>query len=217
MTWRLHRKGTGQGAELGDCNTRHTRTEDPVAGRRAAFFRAYATSLPRARALKGKEAPERGVKEAHTIPLMSLLLLFNANLRPFHADLMDSARRLADEGSHEIAVVTAQMAAEIVSEQVLTALLGTSKMGDSVEAAVDGLLRTYALTGQGTRRLYVALSGDQIGQAGFWPAYDEHVKRRHGAVHGGKRVDAKGAQASIRAVEALIEHLLTAQSQHATK
>jgi hypothetical protein len=135
---------------------------------------------------------------------MSLLLLFNQ--LPYHRELLDSARRLAANGDHEISVVTAQMACEIFVEQAFVRLYEKKGLVH-LEGPIDDLIPSYNLGNDKVRALYRALTGDDVAAASFWPDFKELVKIRNSAVHGGRRVQRSEADGASIAAEKLVEHV----------
>ncbi len=135
---------------------------------------------------------------------MSLLLLFNQP--PYHVVLLDTARRLAGTGDHEISVVTAQMACEIFTERAFVSIY--QKRGLTyLEDPLDAFIPSYNLRNEKVRALYTALTGDDIGFASFWQSFMDLGKVRNAAVHSGARVQRAEADAGCAAAQQLIEHL----------
>lgn len=134
---------------------------------------------------------------------MSLLLLFNQP--PYHETLLGLARTLHEEKRHQLVVVTAQMACEIVGEQVLSSLL-SQRIG-GLEKSVSGLVPGHHLRHKGVRDLFDALSGGSLADEPWWRDYDAHVKRRNNVVHGGAAVDEAESSASLRAAAEFCSHL----------
>lgn len=138
---------------------------------------------------------------------MSLLLLLQGP--SYDRVLLDAARSAVERGGpadFAIAVVTAHMAAEIVTEQTFGALLEHRRVGE-LDAALGDLLPSYSLGNEKVQAVYEALSGDSVGQAPFWQRFKEHAVRRNRVIHERRRVSADEARASITAVEDLASHL----------
>jgi len=135
---------------------------------------------------------------------MTLLLLFNQP--PYYRVLLNTAQRLIAQNEPEIAVVTAQMACEIYTEQMFTAMF--KKRGvDFLEEAIDELLPNYNLGNEKVRKIYIALCGDMIQNASFWLRFKEAVKLRNGAVHGGNRISKQQAEDACQAFSELVQHI----------
>ena len=125
---------------------------------------------------------------------------------PYYDELLALSRQLLSEGRHELAVVVAQMASELLVEQILTMLAAQSGVSFPIEIRRAQYVNSN-LTNKRVRQFYCSNSGDQIGSAAFWGAYRTHVKRRDGVVHRGQRVSPQETQASFEAVTQLVEHL----------
>jgi hypothetical protein len=69
------------------------------------------------------------------------------------------------------------------------------------------MIPNYNLANERVRRLYVALSSDQIQNAGFWQRFKVHVERRNEAAHQGNGLSAQVAEESCQVAEELIRHL----------
>ena len=136
---------------------------------------------------------------------MSLLLLFNLTA-PWQSTLLATARRLASEGHSEVAVVTALMACETATERALAYWIQKRGIPD-LESAMSDLLSSYSLANEKIRALYVALSGDKIQDASFWPQFKAAAKLRGDVVHSGKRATPDQASAAVTAAEAFVHHI----------
>jgi len=78
---------------------------------------------------------------------MTLLLLFNQP--PLHEDLLDSARRFIEQKHYAVAVVLAQTACEVFTEQVRNQLIQTrqlSAIGDWIAERTSGTMPSRAYT-----------------------------------------------------------------------
>jgi hypothetical protein len=125
------------------------------------------------------------------------LLLFR--VVPYEEALLMAARSAVergDDGDYEVAVVISQMAAEIASEQVMTAYLGRKQVPELAEA-LAGFVTSYSLANKRVLKLYNALTEDPVQQEPFWAAYKAHAKTRGAVVHRGERVDKAMAEASV--------------------
>jgi hypothetical protein len=139
-------------------------------------------------------------------------LLFLFHQPSYDRILLDAARRslgTAKQGDFEIAVVTAHMAAEIVTEQTFTALLQHRRVAD-LDPVLRDLLPSYSLGNEKVQAVYEALSGDTIGQNAFWERFKRHAVRRKRVVHDRLRVSRDEAEESVAAVSELVNHLRSA-------
>ena len=124
----------------------------------------------------------------------------------YPAQLLEAAAEMANRGRYEVSVVTAQMACEICTEQVLRSYFASSGAG-FLEGAVDDLLPSYNLANEKVRNVYVALTQDQIHQQFFWAEYKTVVSIRNKAVHAGVRVQESQAQLVHRVTKLVVKHL----------
>jgi hypothetical protein len=111
-----------------------------------------------------------------------------------------------NEKKFEMAVVTAHMACEVATERSLSkALRELNKPG--LQEAVTDLLNGYNLAREKTRKLYTALTGDQVAQQPFWSDFKDSATRRNHIVHKGLTVVDMDAQKSVDAANRLVAHL----------
>lgn len=87
--------------------------------------------------------------------------------QPYHQQILETVHKLEEQGNHEVAVVTAHMAYEILTERSI-ALRFESRGVSFLEEPIAELLPSYSLANRKGQRLYVALSGDAIEAQPFW-------------------------------------------------
>jgi hypothetical protein len=123
--------------------------------------------------------------------------------------LLDTAKKLRDQGHHEAAIVTAQTACEVCTEVVLSAMLHASGIEEYVADLITGPLPNYNLLSKRVQKVYEAFSEDKIrwGEP-LWQSFRTHVVRRNDIVHQGRQATPQEANDSIAAAEAVIGHLL---------
>ena len=138
-----------------------------------------------------------------------LLLLRTPAYEEVLLEMARSAIARGNDGDYEVAVVTAQMAAEISSEQSIGTYLARKNVPE-LEEPLAGLFPSYSLANDRVLKLYTALRGDRLQDRPFWPAYKEHAARRNRVVHRGERADKAAAEASLAAVEHLLAYLRSA-------
>src|ERR1700730_2795631 len=106
-----------------------------------------------------------------------------------HEQLLSAARQLIDEGREEkyrFAVVMAQAACEVLTEQVMAALIERVQPESLREWVGEAVKHRNGFHVDRVRNLYTALTGDQIKMGeGLWQQYKKHAERRHRVVHGG--------------------------------
>jgi hypothetical protein len=135
---------------------------------------------------------------------MSLLLLFRQS--PYHKALLETAKRLLSQNEPAVALVTALMACEIYTEQIIVAAFQKRGFAD-LQDPVMALFSTNSLTNDRLRDLYVALTGDDITKASFWARFKASSKLRNGAVHHGDRVSVDEARAACDVAREFVAHM----------
>ena len=135
-----------------------------------------------------------------------MLLLFNQ--QPYHHALLRTAERLLAQGEPTIAVITAHIACEVYAEQILAFAFKKRGVADVAEA-VSELLPSNNLANERVRKLYTALTGDEIQNTAFWSRFKESATLRNKAVHSRKRASAEQAQETCETAHELVKHLAT--------
>ena len=120
--------------------------------------------------------------------------------------LLATARGLIAEGEFSVAVVVAHMACEIGAERALSRAYEAKDTGLLGESAEE-MLPCYNLANDRVRSLYNAVTGNEIQQQSFWPAFMESATRRNQAVHEGIVLTKAEAEASFKAASDLVAFL----------
>jgi hypothetical protein len=68
-------------------------------------------------------------------------------------------------------------------------------------------LNGYNLGNDRIRKLYTALTGDDVHKSAFWPKFKDSAKRRNATIHAGVRVSKTEAEESCNAASNLLAHL----------
>lgn len=95
---------------------------------------------------------------------------------------------------------------EVAVERSLSAAFAAKGL-QYLEDPVLDFLNGYNLGNDRNRKLYTALTNDNIEQKPFWPAFKESATRRNNIVHGGAVVGQVEAEGSYQAARALVAHL----------
>jgi hypothetical protein len=121
------------------------------------------------------------------------------------AHLIETARRLFNDHDLRPAVVMAQSAIEVATENVLGLAFETRNVPELREPVMR-LFRSYSLTNASLYRVYQALTGDDFKncEPTLWQDFCEHVERRNRVVHSGKRVTEDDVEASVSVAEAMV-------------
>jgi hypothetical protein len=134
--------------------------------------------------------PGQGSGRAHGAEVVAnatTSVTVDAVLVTYPRRLLTLARKLIDDGEFAIAVVVAHMACEVATERTLSeafAAKGISFLEDSISEFFTG----YSLNNDRLRKLYTALTGDQIEQAPFWAKFRKLAKQRNAVVHSSSAV-----------------------------
>lgn len=121
--------------------------------------------------------------------------------------LLKTARRLSDDGQHSIAVVVAHMACEIATERSLGEAFRRRNIGD-LEEVIEDMLTGYNLATARIRKLYVAMTGDEIHKQPFWHKFTVSADRRNRIMHAGLIASKSEANESLEATSKLVAHLM---------
>ena len=122
---------------------------------------------------------------------------------PYPEALLTTAQRLIADGEFSIAVVVAHMACEISAERALSRAFAAKGIG-YLEEAVEDLLPGYNLANDRVRKLYHAVTGNEIEKQSFWQEFKKSATRRNQAVHKGRVVTKADAEASFKAASDLV-------------
>jgi hypothetical protein len=142
--------------------------------------------------------------EAHAVASSSATA--ELTVKTYPQVLLTSADDLLQQGKYGIAVVVAHMACEVATERSLTEAF-SKKSISYMEEPVLGFLNGYNLATEKNRKLYTALTGDEVQQQAFWQRFKDSATRRNAIMHKGLIVDLSQAQESINAARDLIAHL----------
>jgi len=96
------------------------------------------------------------------------------------------------------------MACEIATERSLSEAFVTKGL-QYLEASVD--LNGYNLANDRVRKLYTALTGDEVQTAAFWQKFKDSAQRRNNIIHGGTIVGKTEAEESYKAAIDLVAYL----------
>jgi hypothetical protein len=121
--------------------------------------------------------------------------------------LLGLAKKLMGDGEFGIAIVVAHMACEIATERAMSdafAAKGVSYLEDPVTEFLNG----YSLANSRIRKLYTALTGDEVEKASFRQGFKASAVRRNKIVHSSVvAVTKTEADESYLAASALVAHL----------
>lgn len=133
-------------------------------------------------------------------------LTVHAEVVTYPQNLLSLARMLIDEERFSIAVIVAHMACEIATERSLSEAFAAKGL-QYLETPVEDFLNGYNLANKRIRKLYTALTGDEVQSAPFWQKFKESAQRRNNIIHGGTIVGRPEAEESCNAATDLVSHL----------
>lgn len=120
--------------------------------------------------------------------------------------LLTFAEGLLISEQPKIAVVVAHMAAEIAAERSFSEAFRNRGL-TYLEDPITEFFPSYNLANDRVRRIFTALTGNNLEKFDFWPAFKTSSARRNKIVHEGGRCSHAEATESIKAVRELVEHL----------
>ena len=128
---------------------------------------------------------------------------------PYYQDLLTVSARFVTEGKDRAAVLVAQMASEVIVEDILNRLIERKELGYLRSAIFEAVESNFNIAKRsGVRALYEALSGDrELVSQPFWSRYCEHVSRRDDVTQTGRRPTPEEGMESFQAVTDLVRYL----------
>ncbi len=142
-------------------------------------------------------------------------ILWYASLPPHVRRLYDYRGTFTQEPA--LMVVFAEVVCEAFTGWALGELFnkkGVKQLWEELSAGKK-IRRFEDICNKNTRRIYTALSGDQITQANFWEKLQKHNKRRNDLVHPANTMSSSAsipsreeADESFKAVEDYIQHVV---------
>jgi hypothetical protein len=120
--------------------------------------------------------------------------------------LRNYTERLFANGDFGVALIVAQTACEVVVERAMQKAFDAKKIPE-----LDGPIRRfkpYSLAQDRNRKLYTALTGDDIGQAPFWSSYQKFVELRNKSAHNGESPDKDTTRTALDAAKDFVEHVV---------
>jgi len=120
--------------------------------------------------------------------------------------LIALAERLLNEQEFSISVVVAHVAAEVAASRKLTEAFGARGISD-IEDVVTGFFSGSSMANERTRKLYSALTCDNIASQPFWSDFKLSATLRNHIAHKGATASQGEAEMAIRVSSAMIKHL----------
>ena len=122
-------------------------------------------------------------------------------------ELLKLSQKLIDQNEHSVAIVVAHTACEVSVENALSRAYAARRLQDIEEAVNAFLTGGYNLGNERIRKLYDALTGNEVQKEPFWEAFKKSSERRNKAVHKGIKFTQVEAEESFKAATDLIGYL----------
>jgi hypothetical protein len=130
----------------------------------------------------------------------------SARITTYLQKLLALSQALIDQGEFSISIVVAHMACEVATDRTFADAFKTKEI-EYLEESIENFLPSNNLGNDKIRKLYTALTGDEIQKQPFWPRFMETVKRRNGVSHNGKVYGKDEAEASLEVAREFVAHL----------
>ena len=130
----------------------------------------------------------------------------SASVVSYPDTLLTMAQGLIDNRQFGIAVVVCHMACEVTTERALSAAFDKKQI-QYLQDSVLTLLNGFNLSNERNRKLYTALTGDDIEKQSFWQDFKHSATRRNEVIHKGKQVTLRDASETIKSARAFIQHV----------
>jgi hypothetical protein len=129
-----------------------------------------------------------------------------AVLTPFSHSLLARARTLATEGQYPFAVVLAQAACELRTEDAFIELMRHRKV-EALGEAMLGIVETTSLANPRLRKVFIALTGEDPAQVPWWSDWHKSRQLRHDVAHSGATVTPQQATKAIDTAATFIAYI----------
>jgi hypothetical protein len=127
-------------------------------------------------------------------------------LTPFSYSLLAQARDETSKGHHQFAVVLAQAACELRTEDAFIELMRHRKAEALGEAMLD-MVETTRLANSRLRKVFKALTCDGPAQAPWWSDWSKSRQLRHDVAHKGAAVTPEQATIAIDSAATFIAYI----------
>lgn len=124
---------------------------------------------------------------------------------PYYETLYNDALQYLGQGQTSLAIIVAQTTVELCTEATLEELLRVHGV-DQIREPLTDLFKTYSITDDRLRRIFNALSCDEVQQSEFWGNLCALSKARNTIVHSGVNCPHDQAARLIRAVGDYIQY-----------
>jgi len=139
-------------------------------------------------------------------PVVKITPRADATVITYPQRLLDVAKGLIDAKQYSMAVVVAHIACEVAADRAFTKAFAAKGIED-LEEPIGAYFSGAAITYDRNRKLYTALTGDEIQKEPFWETFTRSVKRRNGIAHKAEIVGEPEAEESLAVATAFVAHL----------
>ncbi len=130
----------------------------------------------------------------------------DATVTTYPQRLLDVAKGLIGTEEYSIAVVVAHIACEVAVDRAFTKAFAAKGI-DYLEESIGAYFSGSAFSQDKNRKLYTALTGDEIQKEPFWEPFTRSVKRRNGIAHKAEIVGKPEAEESLAVAITFVTHL----------
>lgn len=145
-----------------------------------------------------KHQQPQGYFQSMPVPLMTLT--------PMSLHVLAQARLVAGQGQQQFAVVLAQAACELRTEDAFIELM-RHRHNEALGDALLDFVSTTSLGNSRLRKVFTALTGDDPAQAPWWAAWIKSYNLRHDVAHAGAQVTSGQATTAIDSAADFIAHV----------
>jgi hypothetical protein len=138
--------------------------------------------------------------------IVKITMRADATVITYPQRLLDVAKGLIDAEQYSIAVVVAHIACEVAADRAFTKAFAAKGIED-LEEPIGAYFSGSAISQDRNRKLYTALTGDEIQKEPFWEPYKRSVIRRNGVAHKGAIVGKPDAEETFAVATAFVAHL----------
>jgi HEPN domain-containing protein len=120
--------------------------------------------------------------------------------------LLDRARELFEQHEHELAVIVAQTACEVLVADAIRNFL-QPHASDALQGWLIKRIRSFTFMDDPTKDLWERITRSRVQGQDFWDDYLDHVRRRNWIAHQGILISEGEAEASLDAATALFDYV----------
>ena len=120
--------------------------------------------------------------------------------------LLTLAQESIDRGEYSISIVVSHIACEVATDRAFAQAFRAKKI-EYLENAIEKLLPGNNLGNENVRRIYTAMTGDEIQNQPFWRRFKDSAARRNKVSHNSMIYEKSDAEASLVVAKEFVAHL----------